>query len=53
MLKRIDGYKTYIIGLAAIATGMALMKVGFETEGIQLIFLGLGFMGLKSAVNKV
>ena len=53
MLEPINGYKTYLVGLAAILTGMALMKIGMQAEGVQLIFLGLGFMGLKSAIKKV
>ena len=47
------GYKTYIIGLMAIITGLALISQGFQIDGTNLIIIGLGFMGLKSAIKKL
>ena len=46
------GYKTYIIGLGAIFAGLVLINSGLKIEGMELIFLGLGFMGIKSAIKR-
>jgi len=47
----LNGYKTYIIGALAIAFGIYLETVT-TGSGTELIFLGLGFMGMRHGVQK-
>lgn len=54
MLEFIDGRKTYIVGLAAIALG-AILVLWIEDQkdrGTELILFGLGLLGLRHGVGK-
>lgn len=48
----LNGYKTYIIGLLAIAAGIYLESINAGT-GYELITIGLVSMGLRHGVAKV
>lgn len=56
----LTGYKTYIVGIACILTGLIAM-LGWAVpplpaldagQGWQLVLTGLGFLGLRAAVAK-
>ena len=50
----LSGWKTYIVGACSILYGVAgfvLGKHDYDTM-MQLVILGLGMMGLKSAIKK-
>ena len=47
----LKGYKTYIVGIACVVAGVCLMILGDDKErGLELVMLGLGFMGLRAAI---
>ena len=55
MIEKIDGYKTYIIGIALIcyaAGGFVARKLDFNTA-VQNVLLGLTALGLRHSIEKV
>lgn len=44
MLQLLQGYRTYIVGGLAVAIGVYM-------QNVELILTGLGFMGLRAAIN--
>ena len=49
----LDGYKTYIVGVLMIITGLILIANGNESQGVELVLLGLGALTGKHAIKKV
>ena len=45
--------KTFWIGVVCIALGVVDSLLGDKDGGVQLILLGLGFLGVRDAVRKV
>lgn len=54
IVEKMDGKKTYTAGAGLIIVGVAGGITGLipVTEAIQLVFEGLGFIGLKNAFVK-
>lgn len=48
----LDGYKSYVIGLASIALGVYMISIGETSNGTLLIAFGMSTMGLRDAINK-
>ena len=48
----LDGYKSYIIGLAMIGMGLVMISQGLTTDGTMLIMAGMGLLGLRDAISK-
>jgi len=45
--------KTFWIALGCVVIGVYLVAVGKKEEGVQLILLGLGLLGVRDAIRKV
>ncbi len=50
----LPGYKTYMVGFGAIATGvgMILTTGDITTEAVQFIMMGLASMTIRKAVDR-
>lgn len=44
--------KTFWVAIVCIVLGVYLIINGKRDEGLQLIMLGLGLLGLRDAINK-
>jgi hypothetical protein len=53
MLTMLSGYKTYLIGTAIVAYGVALLWQGQNEQGMSRIMEGLGLIFLRQGVAKV
>lgn len=51
-LKLIDGYKTYLIGAAAVVVGLYKYNEG-EVGAEDLIWYGLGLVGIGHKLDKL
>ena len=49
----LTGYRTYLMGLAAIATGLVLLSEGKYPEGIASLTAGLGLITGREAVRRI
>jgi len=47
------GYKSYIIGMSMVLMGIYVMAQGMQTEGWQMLLMGLAVMGLRKGIAKV
>ena len=46
------GYKSYIIGMSMVLMGIYVMVQGMQTEGWQMLLMGLAVMGLRKGIAK-
>ena len=46
------GYKSYIIGMSMVLMGIYIMAQGMQTEGWQMLLMGLAVMGLRKGIAK-
>lgn len=44
--------KTFWTGLGSVISGAGLIITGAKSDGLQLIFTGLGLIFLRSAIKK-
>lgn len=42
----LDGFKTVLVGVAALGVGLYFIGQGENDRGTELLFLGLGLLGL-------
>ena len=45
--------KTFWVAVVCIGLGVYLVVKGYREEGLQLILLGLGLLGVRDAIRKV
>jgi len=45
--------KTFWVALVCIGIGIYLTLVGEKDDGMQLILIGLGLLGVRDAIRKV
>ena len=45
--------KTFWVAIVCIGLGVYLVVKGYRVEGLQLILLGLGLLGIRDAIRKV
>jgi len=45
--------KTFWVAIVCIGLGVYLVVKGYREEGLQLILLGLGLLGIRDAIRKV
>ena len=45
--------KTFWVAIVCIGLGVYLVVEGYKKEGLQLILLGLGLLGVRDAIRKV
>lgn len=45
--------KTFWVALVCIALGVYLIVIDKKEEGLQLVMLGLGLLGIRDAIRKV
>jgi len=45
--------KTFWVAIVCIGLGVYLVVEGYKEEGLQLILLGLGLLGVRDAIRKV
>ena len=45
--------KTFWVAVVCIGLGVYLVVEGYKEEGLQLILLGLGLLGVRDAIRKV
>jgi len=45
--------KTFWVAIVCIGLGVYLVVEGYKKEGLQLILLGLGLLGVRDAIRKL
>ena len=45
--------KTFWVAIVCIGLGVYLVVEGYREEGLQLILLGFGLLGIRDAIRKV
>jgi hypothetical protein len=48
--KELISSKTFWTGLASVASGITMITQGDSTQGIQLVFTGLGLVFLRDSI---